>query len=324
MKLDRQDMLLYAITDRHWLRGESLATQVQKALEGGVTFVQLREKELSEEVLMHEAMEIRDICRAYHVPFVIDDNVDLAVAIDADGVHLGQGDMSPVEAREMLGDSKIIGVTAKTVEQALKAQSEGADYIGTGAAFVTTSKQDTWTIPHTTIRAIVDACSIPVVAIGGISYANVDLLRETRVAGVAVISAIFGLDDITEGTQLLKDKVVRLFGGRRVALTIAGSDSSGGAGIQADLKTMVNNGVYGMSAITALTAQNTTGVTGVMDVTPDFLEQQLDAVFTDIYPDAIKVGMVSNPDLVKVISYKLQEYQAKNIVIDPVMVATSG
>ena len=142
MKLDRQDMLLYAITDRHWLSGESLATQVQKALEGGVTFVQLREKELSEEVLMHEAMEIRDICRAYHVPFVIDDNVDLAVAIDADGVHLGQGDMSPVEAREMLGDSKIIGVTAKTVEQALKAQSEGADYIGTGAAFVTTGYLD--------------------------------------------------------------------------------------------------------------------------------------------------------------------------------------
>jgi hydroxymethylpyrimidine/phosphomethylpyrimidine kinase len=108
------------------------------------------------------------------------------------------------------------------------------------------------------------------------------------------------------------------------ALTIAGSDSSGGAGIQADLKTMTMNGVFGMSAITALTAQNTTGVTGIMEVTPEFLEQQLDAVFTDIYPDAVKTGMVSSTDLIKVIAGKLKQYQAKNIVVDPVMVATSG
>ena len=110
----------------------------------------------------------------------------------------------------------------------------------------------------------------------------------------------------------------------KTALTIAGSDSSGGAGIQADIKTMITNGVYAMSAVTALTAQNTTGVTGIMDVTGDFLKQQLDAVFTDIYPDAVKIGMVSQSELIEAIAEKLKEYKAKNIVVDPVMVATSG
>lgn len=324
MKLSKQNMLLYAVTDCHWLKDETLVDQVRKALEGGATFIQLREKSLTGVELIEEAIAVRDLCREYHVPFVIDDNVELAKEIDADGVHLGQNDMSIAEARKILGDSKIIGATAKTVEQALKAQEESADYIGTGAAFVTSSKLDTWTIEHSMIRAIVDACDIPVIAIGGITYDNVSELKDTCVAGVAVISAIFGLEDITGGTKMLKEKVSDLFGGRKTALTIAGSDSSGGAGIQADIKTMISNGVYAMSAITALTAQNTTGVTGIMNVTPEFMEQQMDAVFTDIYPDAIKIGMVSASDLIKVISKKLQEYKAKNIVVDPVMVATSG
>ena len=110
----------------------------------------------------------------------------------------------------------------------------------------------------------------------------------------------------------------------RTALTIAGSDSSGGAGIQADIKTIISNGVYAMSAITALTAQNTTGVTGIMEATPEFLADQLDNIFTDIYPDAVKIGMVSESDLIRMIAKKLRQYQAKNIVVDPVMVATSG
>ncbi|MCR5518526.1 MAG: bifunctional hydroxymethylpyrimidine kinase/phosphomethylpyrimidine kinase [Lachnospiraceae bacterium] len=324
MKLDKKDLLLYAVTDRHWLNGRRLVDVVRESLEGGVTFVQLREKTLDDEAFLAEARELKELCREYKVPFVINDNVDIAIAMDADGVHVGQSDMEAGDVRAKLGPDKIIGVSAQTVEQAILAQKRGADYLGVGAVFPTGSKDDAEDVSYDTLKAICEAVSIPVIAIGGIGEANVSKLAGSGIVGVAVISAIYAADDICDATRKLKTSTRSALNRMNTALTIAGSDSSGGAGIQADIKTMTANGVYAMSAITALTAQNTTGVTGIMEVTPEFLSLQLEAIFTDIYPDAIKTGMVSSSELIRTISAALKKYKAKNIVVDPVMVATSG
>lgn len=210
MRCRREDLLLYAVTDRSWLEGETLYDQVKKALEGGVTFVQLREKELDEEHFLEEAKEIKELCREYHVPFVINDNVDIAIAADADGVHVGQSDMDAQDVRKRLGPDKIIGVTAKTVEQALLAEKRGADYLGVGAVFHTSSKADAKDISHETLKAICEAVSIPVIAIGGISRDNVSLLAGNGICGIAAISAIFAQADITEAAAVLKERTARM------------------------------------------------------------------------------------------------------------------
>ena len=178
-----------------------------------------------------------------------------------------------------------------------------------------------------TLKAICRAVDIPVVAIGGIRADRIQPLKGTGADGVAVVSAIFGQPDIEAAARRLKETAEMYLGRhrcRKTVLTIAGSDSSGGAGIQADLKTMLANGVYGMSAITALTAQNTTGVSGIFPVTPEFLAMQIDSVFSDIRPDAVKIGMVSSGELIRVIAERLSYYKAENIVVDPVMISTSG
>ena len=198
MKCDKKDLLLYAVTDRHWLNGETLYSQVEKTLEGGTTFVQLREKELDEEKFLEEAKEIKELCRRYQVPFVINDNVHIALAMDADGVHVGQSDMEAGDVRAKLGPDKIIGVSAQTVEQALLAEKRGADYLGVGAVFHTDSKADAADVSHETLKAICDAVSIPVIAIGGISKENVSELAGTGICGIAVISAIFAQKDIKD------------------------------------------------------------------------------------------------------------------------------
>lgn len=169
MKCDKKDLLLYAVTDRNWLHGETLYEQVEKALKGGATFVQLREKQLDQEHFLEEAKEIKKLCKQYHVPFVINDNVEIAVLMDADGVHVGQSDMEAGNVRKMLGDDKIIGVSAQTVEQAVLAQQRGADYLGVGAVFPTGSKDDADDVSYETLKAICEAVQIPVIAIGGIS-----------------------------------------------------------------------------------------------------------------------------------------------------------
>ena len=218
MRLDKKDMVLYAVTDRHWLNGESLYSQVEKALKGGATFIQLREKNLGEEEFLAEAKEIARLCKSYHVPFVINDNVeiakkvdadnvDIAVAMNADGVHVGQSDMEALDVRKTLGEDKIIGVTAKTVEQALKAQAHGADYLGVGAVFGTTSKADATKLDHKVLKEICETVDIPVVAIGGITGENVTELAGNGICGVAVISAVFGQPDIEQATKELKEKV---------------------------------------------------------------------------------------------------------------------
>lgn len=207
MNCDRNDLVLYAVTDRSWLEEETLYSQVEKALKGGATFIQLREKKLDEGSFLEEAKEIQKLCRQYQVPFVINDNVDIAARIDADGVHVGQSDMEAGDVRKKLGPDKIIGVSAQTVEQALRAQEHGADYLGVGAVFPTGSKEDATEVSRETLKAICDAVDIPVIAIGGINSGNVSELRGTGICGVAVISAIFAKKDICAAAAELKKRV---------------------------------------------------------------------------------------------------------------------
>ena len=202
----KEDLLLYAVTDRSWLNGETLYAQVEKALKGGVTFVQLREKALDEQAFLEEAKEIQKLCEQSHVPFVINDNVEIAAQIGADGVHVGQSDMEAGDVREKLGPDRIIGVSAQTVEQAVRAQERGADYLGVGAVFPTGSKADAVEVSHETVRAITEAVDIPVIAIGGITKDNVSELSGTGICGIAVISAIFAQTDIEGAAQVLKER----------------------------------------------------------------------------------------------------------------------
>ena len=207
-----EDMLLYAVTDRAWLNGETLESQVEKALKGGATFVQLREKELDEEMFLEEAKKIKKLCAEYHVPFVINDNVDIALKIDADGVHVGQSDMEAGKVREKLGPDKIIGVSAYNKELAVEAQKEGADYLGVGDVFGTSTKAGTHHVEIDILREICNAVKIPVVAIGGVNQSNVAKLADTGVSGAAVISAIIASKNITEAAtnmlSLLQKEVI--------------------------------------------------------------------------------------------------------------------
>lgn len=196
MNCKKEAMLLYAVTDRSWVGKQTLMEQVECALKGGATCVQLREKHLGDEGFLAEALEMKELCRQYHVPFLINDNVEIAVKCDADGVHVGQSDMEAGNVRALLGKDKIIGVSAQTVEQALRAEAAGADYLGVGAVFSTTTKLDACEVPHSRVKAICEAVKIPVVAIGGIKKSNILELSGTGVDGVALVSAIFGAEDI--------------------------------------------------------------------------------------------------------------------------------
>ncbi|MEO1816056.1 MAG: thiamine phosphate synthase [Acetobacterium sp.] len=203
MKLDKNTMLLYAVTDRSWLGDRSLTDQVADTLKGGATFIQLREKDLDFDDFVKQARAIKTLTDAYKIPFVINDAVEVALAVDADGVHVGQDDMDAGELRKRIGD-KIIGVSADTVELALKAEADGADYIGVGAIYSTATKTDAEVVAFETIAAICQAVSIPVVAIGGLNETNIHSLAGTGVDGVALVSAIFAKADIVSATRELR------------------------------------------------------------------------------------------------------------------------
>ena len=205
MKCAKEELLLYAVTDRSWLGESTLYQQVRDALEGGATFIQLREKELETEAFLEEAREIKALCKKYQVPFVINDSVEIALAVDADGVHVGQSDMEAGDVRRRLGEDKIIGVSAQTVEQALLAQEHGADYLGVGAVFPTGSKSDAIEVDMETVKAICGAVNIPVIAIGGIGAGNVMELAGSGICGIAVISALYAQQDIKEAARELKE-----------------------------------------------------------------------------------------------------------------------
>ena len=196
MKCSKEHMLLYAVTDRAWTGRQTLKEQVEAALKGGVTCVQLREKELDEDTFLAEALEMKMLCAKHGVPFIVNDNVEIAVRCKADGVHVGQKDMAAGNVRAIVGEDMIIGVSVQTVEQAIAAEAAGADYLGVGAVFTTTTKLDANEVSHQILKEICEAVSIPVVAIGGINKNNIPLLAGTGVDGVALVSAIFAAENI--------------------------------------------------------------------------------------------------------------------------------
>ena len=204
MKCDKKAMLLYAVTDRAWVGKQSLYEQVESALKGGATCVQLREKELDDETFLNEAVEISALCKQYGVPFFINDNVEIAIKCHADGIHVGQEDMEAAQVRRKVGNDMIIGVSVHSVEEALEAVKNGADCLGVGAMFSTSTKTDVNVLPKETLRDICAAVDIPVVAIGGIGKSNISQLAGTGVDGVALVSAIFAADDIENGSRILR------------------------------------------------------------------------------------------------------------------------
>lgn len=210
MKLTKDILRLYAVTDRSWLRGQTLYDQVEKALIGGATLVQLREKELDEETFLREAIELAKLCHHYGVPLLINDNVEIARRSGADGVHVGQDDMEAASVRSVLGSDMIVGVTAKTVLQAIRAQEAGADYLGSGAVFGSATKLNAKPMTKELLNAICHAVQIPVVAIGGINRQNILELAGTDISGVAVVSGIFAADDIAAECRHLRSIVQQI------------------------------------------------------------------------------------------------------------------
>ena len=207
----KKQLLLYAVTDRTWLDGSSLYKAVEESLKGGITCLQLREKTLDTERFLAEAQQLKLLCRSYGVPFIVNDNVDIALKSDADGVHIGQNDGDVSEIRAYIGHDKVLGVSASTVKEALEAEKAGANYLGVGAVFPTNSKNDAENVSLSMLRDICDAVSIPVVAIGGITLENVSLLTDSGICGIAVISAIYAQKDIRNAARRLRTEAERCF-----------------------------------------------------------------------------------------------------------------
>ncbi|ACM19778.1 4-amino-5-hydroxymethyl-2-methylpyrimidine-phosphate kinase and thiamin-monophosphate synthase [Geotalea daltonii FRC-32] len=312
---------VYLVTDE----GIRLAERVKVAINSGVSVVQYRKKTGEPGEKLSIGLQLKKQCAEAGVTFLVNDDLALAKALDADGLHLGQDDGSPLEARRELGPRKIIGVSTHNMEEALKAQSDGADYIGLGAMFPTDSKEISHLAGPEALPAIKERVKLPVVAIGGINRDNGSQIVDNGADALAVISAILGHRE----PGLAAAELALLFNRRAQfprgnVLTIAGSDSGGGAGIQADLKTITLLGSYGASAMTALTAQNTRGVAAIHGVPAEFLAQQLDSVLSDIHVDVVKTGMLFSADNIGIIADKLQQYGKKIIIIDPVMLAKGG
>lgn len=214
MSVTANDFCLYAVTDRQWLKGKSLSSQVKEAVLGGVTFVQLREKNLSTAAFIDLAREVKAVTDAHHIPFVINDSIEVAIQTDADGVHLGQNDLSIESARLLLGADKIIGISVHTVAEAIEAEAQGADYLGVGAIFHTGTKEDAVALSLDHLQAIVKAVQIPVVAIGGIQLDRIASFEGSGISGIAVVSALFANGDVRSAAVDLKKSVSSLFEAR--------------------------------------------------------------------------------------------------------------
>ncbi|MDO5361218.1 MAG: thiamine phosphate synthase [Eubacteriales bacterium] len=206
MKFEKNMLLLYGITDRAWEGRQTLYEQVEEALKGGVTILQLREKNLKEEDFIREAVELRSLCHKYQVPLIINDNVQVAIKSGADGVHVGITDAPVAEIRKLTGKDFIIGATAKTVEQAREAEKNGADYLGVGAVFPSSTKKTAIRITREELERICSSVKIPAVAIGGITDENISEIKGGGMSGIAVVSAIFGAENIEKATAKLKEK----------------------------------------------------------------------------------------------------------------------
>ncbi|MBR6287883.1 MAG: thiamine phosphate synthase [Acholeplasmatales bacterium] len=211
MKDLKSSLLLYAVTDRYWLNGRKLKDDVEKAILGGATMIQLREKNLSTEDFIKEALEIKEVCKKYDIPFIINDSLEVFLAVDADGIHVGQNDLSADIVRKKIGPNKILGVSAETVSEALLAEKMGADYLGVGTIFSTSTKLDAINVTKEELARISYSVNIPVVAIGGITLDNIKELKNTMISGISVVSAIFKEEDIVKATSNLLKEVNKLF-----------------------------------------------------------------------------------------------------------------
>lgn len=213
MMHNRADYRLYLVTDRHCLQQQTLEQAVEQAILGGVTLVQLREKAIASKEFYERALRIKAICHHYNVPLLINDRVDIALAVEADGVHIGQSDLPCRVVRQILGKDKIIGVSARTAQQAIQAQADGADYLGVGAMFATSTKQDAQTVTIASLTQIRQAVTLPIVAIGGINHTTLPALQQalqaadTSIDGVAVVSAILGQKDVKLASEQLKEMI---------------------------------------------------------------------------------------------------------------------
>ncbi len=313
---------LYVITDAD--RDGRLLQRIRSVLQGGARVVQYRDKERSREQRMVIARELAEECRRHGAAFIVNDDPELALACGADGVHLGQGDVSVAAARKVLGHDRIIGVSTRTVEQALKAETQGADYIGVGSIYPTATKQDIELVGLETLRRVRRAVNIPIVAIGGIDREGADQTIEAGADAVAVIAAVMG-----DPAPALAAREIALLFNRKLdhprgrVLSVAGSDSGGGAGIQADLKTISLLGSFATSALTALTAQNTRGVRGIHPCPADFVADQIEAVLSDLGTDTVKTGMLFSAQIIEAVADAL-ERRSLLAVVDPVMIAKGG
>ena len=312
---------LYLITDQ----GERLVERVRDAFSGGVNLLQYRDKVRGPQERLEVGRELKELCAEFQVQFIVNDDLELAIALDADGVHLGQDDGDPAAARAALGPKKLIGVSTHSLQEALAAQAAGADYVGFGAMYPTGSKE-VEVIPGPEGLALLKGkLQIPVVAIGGIARDNACTVIDAGADACAVISSVLS----ARSPGLAAAELSLLFNRcgaapRGAVLTVAGSDSGGGAGIQGDLKTITVLGSYGASAISALTAQNTRGVSSIHPVPPAFLAEQIDAVLSDLSIDVVKIGMLFSPENAAILADKLTAYGMRIVVLDPVMSAKGG
>ena len=326
------DVRLNAIVDPERANGRPLAELARMVVAGGATLIQLRDKHGSTRRMIEEARAIKAALAGSGVPLVINDRVDVALVAQADGVHVGPDDMRAEDARRLLGPNAIIGVSIKTVAMANAAPLDVIDYAGIGGVYATTSKDNPDPpIGVEGLRVIVAAfcavsADIPVCGIAGIDATNAAHVIEGGADGVAAISALSMRPDPRAAARAIAGYRRQGVGAAMTAIaaTIAGSDSGGGAGIQADLKTFSALNVYGASILTAITAQNTKGVTAIHDVPPDIITAQIDAIFSDLAVNAVKIGMLSTPAAIMAVAAGLDRHRAQNIVLDPVMIATSG
>ena len=207
MKNLKSSLLLYAVTDRYWLKDRKLKDDVEKAILGGATMIQIREKDMPLNDFIEEAKEIKEVCKKYNIPFIINDSLEVFKAVEADGIHVGQNDLSADYVRKEIGPNKILGVSAETLEEAILAEKMGADYLGVGTIFTTSTKLDAITVSKDTLKEISTTVEIPVVAIGGITLDNIKELKDTSISGIAVVSAIFAKENIQEATKELLHEV---------------------------------------------------------------------------------------------------------------------
>lgn len=313
---------VYLVTDQN----DGLIDRVGQALRGGISVLQYRAKNRAYRECLTEGLELKSLCARFGAMFIVNDDIQLAKELDADGVHLGQEDGEVADARLMLGPGKIVGKSTHDLEEALRAESDGADYIGFGAIYPTGSKVVTHTPGVAGLESVCSAVRIPVVAIGGIFAGNAAQVIDAGADAVAVISSVLSSprpDIVAAELSLLFNRLCPF--PRGAVLSVAGSDSGGGAGIQADLKTVTLLGSYAASVLTALTAQNTCGVSSIYGLPPSFVSDQLDAVLSDIPIDVIKTGMLHTPAIISTVAERLGERRMYiPLVIDPVMVAKGG